>query len=168
MEMSRSAWVEDTHRYRLDRWWGDGPRVGWVMLNPSTADALEDDPTIRRCIGFAKDWGYDGITVVNLFGLRATDPKELLRTYAAGGQVDVTGLGNYPALAQVMRECPIVVCAWGANPAVDRIPHADIPAVADWCGGKLVCLGTTKAGHPRHPLYLPKDAQRMPFPGVPS
>lgn len=66
------------YRYRLSRTWdSEKPTLGFIMLNPSTDDESEDDPTIRRCLGYAKDWGYGSILVGNLFGLRATDPSQL-------------------------------------------------------------------------------------------
>jgi len=84
----RSAVLSDcgTYRYSLTRRWSPGPLLGWVMLNPSRADALVDDPTIRRCVGFARRWGFAGIVVRNLYALRATDPRELSRHPAPVGR----------------------------------------------------------------------------------
>jgi hypothetical protein len=137
-----------TYRYRLSRQWTFGAfRLAWVMLNPSTADAEQDDPTIRRCMGFARAWGYGGIVVVNLFALRATDPREL-RHHA-----DPVGVENDEHIRKVARDEGAVVCAWGAHPfaseraaEVLRIIRANQPTA--------LCLGTTKGGAPRHPLYV--------------
>ena len=96
------------YRYRLERHWcgGDG-LCAFIMLNPSTADERDDDPTIRRCIGFARRWGYDGLLVANLFARRATDPKEL---FAARNPVG--GPANRDALRRVIDEAALILCAW--------------------------------------------------------
>lgn len=144
-------------RFRLWRTWGTGSRLGFVMLNPSTADSDRDDPTIRRCVQFARDLGYHGIEVVNVFPLRATDPADLVAVVRQRG-------ANYaaqrPARDKHVREaiamCGLVLAAWGAHPlAVDE---ARTLPVADWHA-----LGTTKDGAPRHPLYLRADARPVPW-----
>lgn len=143
-----------TYRYRLWRTWDTSkPTLAWVMLNPSTADETEDDPTIRRCIGFAKDWGFGGIEVVNLFALRATDPDEL-REHAKP-----VGPRNDEVLHTVADEAENVVCAWGANGGLmDRGQ-----TVAGMIDTELHALDTTKDGHPVHPLYQPADADLEVF-----
>ena len=151
MSINRSAVISDDglYRYRLDRWWGEGPRVAWIMLNPSTADADVDDPTIRRCIGFTKAWGYDGLTVVNLYPFRATKPRDLyhwLRNRPNGLAVN----RNSSVLDEVASVAPLVVTAWGAN----ADPGDVLPPPPDWCH-----LGLTKGGHPRHPLYVRADTK---------
>lgn len=145
------------YRYRLWRRWGFGPQVLWIMLNPSTADARVDDPTIRRVAGFTKSWGCDGFTVMNLYALRATDPRKLRQHDYPGGP------GNGDILLGALRgEWRHVVVAWGAaaNPEKEQafIRLAKLAKVT------LECLGTTNAGHPRHPLYLPKTQQLEPWP----
>src|SRR3989449_11540410 len=100
-----------TYRYALWRRWAAGPQVLFVMLNPSTADAQRDDPTIRRCIGFARRWGCGGIEVVNLFALRATDPRRLRYTR------DPVGPENVAHLARAAGRASLVGAAWGADPA---------------------------------------------------
>ena len=140
------------YRYRLDRRWGNGPTMGFVMLNPSTADAEVDDPTIRRCIGFAKREGCGSLQVVNLFAFRATDPEEL---YAAD---DPVGPGNDNHVRYVLNRARIAVAAWGAH----RLARDPGDALAKgW--RRMVCLGKTKAGAPRHPLYVRKDAPLIPI-----
>lgn len=120
----------------------------FCMLNPSTADATADDPTIRRCRGFAESWRCNGFAVVNLYALRSTDPKAL-NTHA-----DPVGPENDDWLRRVAREYGDVVCAWGANANPGReIEAAEIFRRA---GARLFCFGTTKDGAPRHPLYIPK------------
>jgi hypothetical protein len=124
--------------------------VLFIMLNPSTADAVKDDPTIRRCIGFADRLGGSELTVVNLFALRATDPGELLTA------ADPVGPRNDEFLLEEIarhrsKEVPgIILCAWGANPMAVKRQHA--------IKGDFHCLGLTKKGAPKHPLYLPWDS----------
>jgi hypothetical protein len=143
-----------TYRYELRRSWADGPTVGFIMLNPSTADANEDDPTIRRCISFAKSWGYAGLVVRNLYALRATDPTELK------GHPDPVGPDNRMYLTEAAADA-LTVCAWGANAdPVDA--QALVSDLIVW-GVKPHHLGLTKAGFPKHPLYLRADTTPTPF-----
>lgn len=124
----------------------------FVMLNPSTADASIDDPTIRRCRGFARTWGCNGLVVANLYSFRATSPKELWRD-----DVDPVGIDGDYWLRRLLGEHKDVVCAWGAHAKPDRVDlFREIAAAA---GANLYCLGTTKAGAPRHPLYIKADTE---------
>jgi len=145
-----------TYRYELLRSWGDGPTVGFIMLNPSTADANVDDPTIRRCIGFGKAWGYGTLVVRNLYALRSTDPKALK------GHPDPVGPDNDRYLAEAVGDA-VTICAWGANadPERARTVLADLAAA----GAMAFHLGLTKAGFPKHPLYLRADVHPVPFSG---
>jgi hypothetical protein len=140
------------YRYELRRMWSDGPVCGWIMLNPSTADAERDDPTIRRCMGFARSWGFTGIVVRNLYALRATDSRELRAHRCPVGEDNDVYLMDSTADA-------ITVCAWGAHG--DR-GDAVLNALAD-AGANLHYLALTQAGKPRHPLYLPADLTPIPF-----
>ncbi|TMC73897.1 MAG: DUF1643 domain-containing protein [Chloroflexi bacterium] len=136
------------YRYRLWRRWDrTRPIVAFVMLNPSTADARHDDPTIRRCLGFARRWGYGGIEVVNLFAYRATDPRAL-RTVR-----DPVGRANRGHIQSALRRATLVIVAWGAR--------ADGSLLAELAEAR--CLGLTRAGQPRHPLYLRGDVRPVPF-----
>jgi hypothetical protein len=149
------------YRYWLGRRWGEGPRMVFVMLNPSTADGRQDDPTIRRCIGFAKREGCGGVEVVNLYALRATKPIHLLDT------PDPEGPDNPLAWAQTLYpderdgDEPLgpVVAAWGA------FDHPDLPesVALRGCSAPMVCLGRTKEGRPRHPLYVRADQELEPW-----
>jgi hypothetical protein len=129
-------------------------RVVFVMLNPSTADATVDDPTIRSCIRFAQRWGYTRLTVVNLFALRATDPAELARNSDPVGpendrHIDEQLCGEFTEA---------IVAAWGAHHfAADRAREV----IARF--GPFQCLGVTKGGSPRHPLYLPAATELRPL-----
>ena len=141
------------YRYRLTRRWDDLPLLPFVMLNPSTADEYEDDPTIRRCMGFARREGLGGITVANMYGLRATNPGDLLRANDPFGPENDRALYEL-AFEAVVNRVPIV-CAWGA-----RGSRSNHHMRSFWQAGaklKLVCLGKTKDGHPRHPLYVKAD-----------
>jgi hypothetical protein len=139
-----------TYRYTLRRAWGAGPIVAFIGLNPSTADAMKDDPTIRRCVRFARDWGFDGLVMLNLFALRSTDPNALL---AAD---DPVGPGNDEVLAAVCEQAALTVEAWGAFPrASERARQLDRVGILQ----NAAVLGRTKDGHPRHPLYMPADAR---------
>jgi hypothetical protein len=124
------------------------------MLNPSTADAMKDDPTIRKCIGFAKQWGYGGITVVNLFPLRATDPRELFTWEDESADRD-----NYETIHAALAEHPVRIAAWGAH----RIEPEREARMRTILGPDARCLGKTKAGHPRHPLYVPYTQPLVPL-----
>lgn len=158
-----------TYRYRLVRpktcAWPIPPTL-WVMLNPSTADEVRNDPTIRKCRGFQAVWaaGERGAAceVVNLFALRATDPAELPKhpdpvgpdndSHIAGAALDVLSGGGK------------VVFAWGAN-RFARERAAIVTASLAELGQPVYCLGTTKDGSPRHPLYVPYSQPLVPWEG---
>lgn len=127
----------------------------FVMLNPSTADATIDDPTIRRCRGFAQSWGCNGIVVVNLYAYRATEPADLKR---AGWPI---GTENDAWLERTAREHVDIVCAWGTKAQQGRAQ--DVMALLRSSGARLLHLGRTKDGHPKHPLYLPGDLKPEPW-----
>lgn len=143
---------DGAHRYTLGRTWSHETPAVFVMLNPSTADALVDDPTIRRCIGFAKALGCGGLHVVNLYAYRATKPADL---WLAS---DPVGPENDEALRAAFLTAygygSPVIAAWGANAKPDR--SRAVTAIASAAGIDLMVLGVTKGGQPRHPLYLPK------------
>lgn len=136
-------------RYRLYRRWDEGRLLAYVMMNPSTADDTTDDPTIRKCVGFAKRWGYAAIGVVNLFTVRATAPRDLLTAYRSG--VDVVG----PHRDRWLRAAGVhdVCVAWGAHPMCAE-EGARVLA-SNLLPGRLLCVGLTKSGAPRHPLMAP-------------
>lgn len=143
------------YRYQLKRRWGAGGReIAFVMLNPSTAGAERDDPTIRRCGGFARAWGFSAMTVVNLFALRATDPARLRRAR------DPVGPENDEHIARAADSCDAVVLAWEAHGAL-RGRDQDVLVLLRGC--RATCLGVTKSGQPRHPLYLPGATRRHPY-----
>jgi hypothetical protein len=148
------------YRYALNRRWAyDGPIMTWVGLNPSTADATVNDPSVRRMMGFARREGCRGICVLNAFGLRATDPAELAR------HPDPVGPENDRWLSGLTAETVDgpVVAAWGAH----RFAAARVAVVHDLLTRvPLVCLGTTKEGAPRHPLYVRGDTALVPLPPI--
>jgi hypothetical protein len=135
------------YRYRLWRIWDDSkPLVLWIMLNPSTADHAVNDPTITRCIGFTRTWGYGGLYVGNLFAYRATDPSELKL------QSDPYGPDNFHHVWDMIKLCGLIICAWGnysrANGNLYQLSLLR----------KMYCVGTNKNGSPKHPLYLKADS----------
>jgi len=142
---------DGVYRYRLWRTWGRGDPLIWIMLNPSTADAEVDDPTIRRCVSFAKREKFGGIEVVNLYALRSTDPKAIAQ------HPDPVGPFNWIHWQMLRANHPtsVWVAAWGAGcPNVMLPPHI----VDDY-----VCLGRTRSGAPRHPLYVRADTAFVPY-----
>jgi hypothetical protein len=144
-----------TYRYALRRCWDAArPPALIVGLNPSTADAERDDPTIRRCVRFARDWGFGGVVVGNLFAYRATRPAALRAAPAP------VGPANDRWLRALTREAGIVVAAWG-----DDGRHGGRDRAVLRLLGAAHCLGTTKAGAPRHPLYVRADVAPRPFAG---
>lgn len=148
---------DGVYRYDLTRQWGDGPLVLWIMLNPSTADADIDDPTIRRCIGFSQRDGAGGLVVVNRFALRATDPAELRKHHEPVGPDNRITISRWILDPRVTR----IVAAWGAHRMASR---GTIPGAPNARPMPLWCLGFTRAGQPRHPLYVRAD---QPFVALP-
>ena len=138
------------YRYTLRRTWASGPECAFIMLNPSTADADNDDPTIRRCISFAKREGCGALLVVNLFAFRATDPAEMARA------ADPVGPDNDRVLDEALKT-DFAIAAWGAHPMAQK--KGKLLAAQYY----LDCLGKTKSGAPRHPLYVKGDAPMIPF-----
>lgn len=145
----------DRYRYSLWRCWGPAqPRLLIVGLNPSTADAAHNDPTIRRCIGFAKSWGYGSVTVTNLFALRSPYPKALRAA------ADPVGPETDAWIGRLVAEADLCLVAWGNGGKLlgrDRAVGARL-ARSD---RSLVCLGVTKQGQPAHPLYQKKTLKPM-------
>ena len=155
----KSAQISTCGRYRyiLERFWSGEHALPFVMLNPSTADADLDDPTIRRCMGFARRQGAGGIIVANLYAFRATKPADLWKAK------DPEGPGNDAALSAIAKWSATagvpIVCAWGAHGGNSNRPIALMQAEH----ARLVCLGKTKDGKPRHPLYVKGDQPLEPL-----
>ncbi len=145
------------YRYSLWRFWdrsksGLNGAVVFVGLNPSTADETNDDPTVRRCINYSRDWGFGGLVMLNIFAYRSTDPKNLKQIE------DPIGPQNDLTIKNISSHAAVTVAAWGA--------HGDLLNR----GFKVMSLLTrphylalTKDGAPRHPLYLRKDLKPIPF-----
>jgi len=146
-------------RYRLTRVWSSAPLLPFVMLNPSIADADIDDPTIRRCMSFAQRESAGGIMVVNLYALRATDPARLK---ADDNPIGPDNDDHIRELASgAFHTSGSIVCAWGANAALAR--SVNVATMIRGEGAVTVCLGTTRSGEPRHPLYVRGDQPLVPF-----
>ena len=166
--------ANDDYRYILSRDLKDTSRfrteasvknfILWVMYNPSTADSVNDDATIRRVIGFSREWGYDGLKVVNLFNRRATDPKDLKGLdYGDLIHGEEGNLHSLEVLVNALKLSDKIVLAWGGrkevlpfefNAGKGRMREAiDIAGAGD----RVYHLGLTKEGEPKHPLYLAKD-----------
>lgn len=138
------------YRYALGRRWDVSlPECVFIMLNPSTADGSQDDPTIRRCISFAQDLGYGSLLVGNLYAFRATDPNVLFQAPEPTG-----GEANDSVLADLMMRGELVIAAWGNHGKAARVHQVvGLPGAE-----RLKALATTNSGAPRHPLYLPASA----------
>jgi hypothetical protein len=158
--MHRDATISDCGRFRylLSRTWNaDLPPLLFVMLNPSTADALEDDATIRRCVNFARAEGrFGGIEVVNLFAFRATDPADLRR---AGWPV---GPDNDAHIVAAALRASAVCVAWGAVKEAEERVQVVMPNIRA-AGHAPQCLHVTRSGFPGHPLYLASSKRLQPF-----
>lgn len=163
-----------TYRYALWRIWDATlPPLMFIGLNPSTADEQKDDPTIRKCKGFAERNGCGGVYMLNLFAYRATDPHTLFDVYyrkqftGPGGETcwhngDPVGPDNDRHLLETVAVAAIVVAAWGVHGVMMLRDQAVKRLLA---GADLRCLGTTKDGHPRHPLYVPYSQPLEKFQG---
>lgn len=164
--------MESPYRYALSRMMSPPPgpaphhTVVFVMLNPSTADATVDDPTIRRCKRFARDWAFGYLHVVNLFAWRATDPSAMRAAFERGE--DVVGPMNDQAIADALSLVdgsgpkPAIIAAWGAVHAFAK-PRAQAVLAMMRRVGSVHCLGKTLAGQPRHPLFVRADATPQLF-----
>ncbi len=138
----------ERYRYLLTRVWDDtGSRALFIMLNPSTATELANDPTVERCERRARALGYGAFRVCNIFAYRATDPREMRAV------PDPVGPENDAAILDSLDWADRVICAWGTHGAhLDRGPEVARKLRA--AGATLWHLGLSKAGHPRHPLYI--------------
>jgi hypothetical protein len=156
--MRGGATFDETGRYRYALWraWDPAaPDIAFVMLNPNRADAICDDPTIRRCVGFARAWGFGRLWVVNLFGYRARDPRDL-RAVA-----DPIGSDNDRHLVRAARRAAMVIAAWGNAGTFGGRDREVIELLRE--GDRTIhCLGVTRCGCPRHPLYLAQTVAPQP------
>jgi len=139
------------YRYTLYRKTGPrASRILFIMLNPSTADDNKNDPTVRRCIGYAQDWEYGQMAVCNLFAYRSTDPNHL---YDAQ---DPEGPENDRMILDEAKKAHLIICAWGTH-GLFRDRHRRVLNLL-WENNLITySLKVTKAGYPSHPLYLKKD-----------
>lgn len=142
------------YRYALFRDMGDNPLV-FCMLNPSTADAERDDPTVAKCRKYAKSFGYSGLVVVNLYAFRATKPKDMFIS------PDPIGKENDFYITELCKD-RTVICAWGNNANPKRA--LAVFGLLLKINASIHCLAITSKGQPSHPLYLKNDAQMMLFP----
>jgi len=138
------------YRYRWEQHWGDGPLCLFVMLNPSTADEDKTDPTVRRCIAFAKREGCGGLIVCNLYAFRSTDPAGLLAVD------DPRGPDNEQHIREAAKAASLRVAAWGSNHLGGAWPHRVKAILAE--AGPVHLLRRTAGGDPGHPLYIPGAA----------
>ena len=145
---------DSKYRYKLWRIWDESkPLILWIMLNPSTADALYDDKTIKKCTNYTYAWDYGGLYVGNLFAYRATEPKEL--EFAS----DPIGLENVRHLYSMRKKCSMILCAWGSFSMVKYIKEKYYFLEKE----ELFCLGLNKSGEPKHPLYLKSNIIPIEF-----
>ena len=168
--VKRAASISEcgTYRWTLQRRWAAGERVCWIMLNPSTADAERDDPTVLRCMAFSRSWGYGGLIVVNLYPFRSSKPAECRRW----AEWDQNGPDYYArdalhrnkdVVALAAKRSALVVAAWGAGNWDDMWSQQVAEAVS---GGEqpwssIFCLGLTADGSPKHPLA--RGVHRVPY-----
>lgn len=150
------AWFSDCglFRYALWRRWSNRPLLLALMMNPSTADAEKNDPTVTRVIKRAKQLHYGGLIVTNFYAFRATDPAECLAAE------DKFGPDNDWAIGQAAKLCDAVLAAYGTKVGGDGI-RALRRVVSYGC--TPLCLGLTKHGHPKHPLYVARAQPLIPF-----
>lgn len=158
--IQREANIDPTgeYRYGLARHWGNlaAGYTNWIMLNPSTADGIEDDRTIRRCIRFTRDWGFDNLVVTNLFAYRSTDPQALFSV------PDPIGPQNDLYLASTALGAARVVLAWGHLGWIrERAAHVQVRLAE--LGVACHCLGVTQHGEPKHPLFVPAITELQTF-----
>lgn len=171
MNINRWGWEpcifgpDRIHRYSLWRDWyltsedllhapHPAKYAMFIGLNPSTADETNDDPTIRRCIAFAKSWGFGGLCMTNIFAFRATDPNDMKKA------ADPIGTLNDHILANMSVGAGVIVAAWGTH---GEFKDRGMTVRSNFRGMNLQCLGTTKDGYPKHPLYLAKSTKLQDY-----
>lgn len=156
-QMQSDATISRGGKYRYDllrTWNADHPAVVFIMLNPSKADASVNDATIRRCMSFARWWGYGGIIVVNLFAIRSTDPSNIYLSPRPIGKDN----DDYIAKHSSGRD---VICAWGNHGEYKNRGWKVFHRILRKQATSIKCLGMTKEGHPKHPLRLSKITKRI-------
>lgn len=153
-----------TYRYQLWREWVVTPMVEsdhlvFLMLNPSTADHEVLDPTVRKCVEFAKRWGYGGLQVLNIFAFKATDPDDMVDSAEAG--IDIVGPFNDDSIERVCLGRRVVMACGAHRFARDRLRQ--VMPIVERVARDVVCLKTTKDGLPGHPLYIPYAVEPKPW-----
>lgn len=147
---------DQIYRYLLWRKWSEADPLCYVLLNPSTATEVLDDPTIRRCIGFAKRENAGGMFILNMFGLRSTDPKGLYKIE------DPEGPENIRWIQEITTIYKRAIVAWGAHGSLMGQNKKILDCLQN--NGVLIrCFGITKSGNPKHPLYLRNDTELVNF-----
>lgn len=153
--MKADAKLSDCRKYRFALWrnWDKlKPYAMFIGLNPSTADEIEDDPTITRCINYEKSWGYGGLCMVNLFAFRATEPTDMMAA------IDPIGDGNDEWLVKIAEDAGVVVAAWGNNGNYLNRSKQVVDLFQN-----LHCLKINKSGEPAHPLYQKSGLLPVPM-----
>ncbi len=135
------------YRYKLWRRWADGPSVAFLMLNPSTADAFKNDPTVERCHRRAVDMGFSALEVINIFAFRATDPKDLKKAKAPVGPLNDT------VIIETIRNADMTICAWGSHGSHQNRDQ-EVRQLIKRSKISTHILALTKFDQPRHPLYV--------------
>lgn len=154
----RGAVIAGDYRYLLWRTWDAAlSRLLWVMLNPSTAGESSDDPTIRRCVGFSRSWGYGGLEVVNLFALRTAKPSTLRQA------TEPIGPENDRYIAEAATRADGIVVAWGEHGGYMGRDRAVLALLWRHIGRSLQCLGVNRDDSPRHPLYVASAVMLGPY-----
>ncbi|MFK7776747.1 MAG: DUF1643 domain-containing protein [Gimesia sp.] len=128
----------------------------FIMLNPSTADAMKNDPTVARCCKYAQKWGYGALIVTNIFAFRATDPKVMK------SKSDPVGELNMQYIYKAASESDFIVCAWGTHGSYEN-QGSEVVTMLEEMQDIMHCLEITKHGHPKHPLYCRGDLKPIPY-----
>lgn len=162
--MERTAKISscETYRYLLSRKWSYAPQATFIMLNPSTADGRLNDPTVKKCIGFARRWGMGGLMIVNLFAYRDSKPEKMLQADDPVGPDNASSISW--ACERAAENEGLVICAWGAN---GRYMDQD-ETVVGWLEMLTIkpkCLRLTQGGAPEHPLFVPYETTPIPYNG---
>lgn len=164
-DVHSKVWFDRDRKYRYylqRRWQDDGPLMIWLMLNPSTADEEKNDPTLVRCQAFARRDGFSGFGVINLFAFRTPYPEKM------SWEADPVGPDNDTTIEEMGRrvaygaEGSVMIAGWGTHKAA-RYRGPEVTQRLTNMGVDLGCFGMTKAGLPRHPLYLPAASERIPY-----